>query len=421
MRSASAGMAARSEGAARLPREVWVIVSANFVIALGYALVAPALPAFAKSFDVSVTAASAVISTFAFARLAFAPVSGRLVVAIGERRVYLIGLFIVAVMTGMCAFATAYWQLVVFRTLAGIGSTMFTVSAIGLMIHLTPSPLRGRASGLWGTSFLLGNVTGPLIGGGLIAISLRAPFLVYAGALLVAMAIVWVFLRHSTLISGNGDDSTPAMSLRTALRHRTYLAALASSFANGWTAFGVRVALTPLFIIEVLHREPSFAGTAFAVFGAGNVAMLLLSGKLSDTVGRKPIVLAGLVLAAFGTIWTGWTTSVFGFLAATVVAGLGTGLLSPPQQAVVADILGSKARGGQVLAVFQMTLDVGAVIGPLAAGALADGLSFGVAFSVTGALYLLAALAWLPAEETLPKRARQAHPTPEEALEFPAR
>lgn len=421
MRTAAAGIAARSEETARLPREVWVIVAANFVIALGYALVAPALPAFAKSFNVSLTAASAVVSAFAFARLAFAPVSGRLVSVIGERRVYLIGLLIVAVMTGACAFATAYWHLIAFRTVAGIGSTMFTVSAIGLMIHLTPAPLRGRASGLWGTSFLLGNLTGPLIGGGLIAISLRAPFLVYAGALLVAIAIVWAFLRHSTLIAGNGDDAVSPLALRVALRHRTYLAALASSFANGWTAFGVRMALTPLFILEVLHREPAFAGTAFAVFAAGNVAMLLLSGKLSDSVGRKPIMLAGLVLAAVGTIWTGFTTSVAAFLIATVVAGLGTGLLAPPQQAAVADILGSKARGGQVLAVFQMTLDVGAVIGPLVAGLLADQVSFGFAFGVAGVLYLLAALAWAPALETLPGGVRRKHPTPEEALEVPGR
>jgi MFS family permease len=155
------------------------------------------------------------------------------------------------------------------------------------------------------------------------------------------------------------------------------------------------------------------------------VAMLLLSGKLSDTLGRKPLVLAGLVLAAAGTIWMGFTSTVPWFLASTVVAGLGTGLLTPPQQAVVADILGSKARGGQVLAVFQMTLDVGAVLGPLVAGLLADKASYAFAFGVTGGLYLLALLAWLPARETLPKLARQgtAHPTPEEtvSVELPGR
>jgi MFS family permease len=386
----------------RLPREVWVLVSANLAIALGFALVAPALPTFARSFDVSLTAASVVISSFAVARLVFAPASGRMVTVLGEKPVYLAGLLIVAFTTGACAFATAYWQLLTLRTLSGIGSTMFTVSAIGLLIRVTPAPLRGRASGLWGTSFLLGMVLGPLIGGGLIAISLRAPFVVYAATLFVASAIVWLFLRHSPLAATDAAE-TPAASLRETLRHRTYLAALASSFANGWTAFGVRVALTPLFITEVLHREDAFAGTAFAVFAAGNVVMLLLAGKLSDSLGRKPVVLAGLVLAGAGTIWVGFTESVPAFLVATIVGGLGTGLLTPPQQAAVADIIGNEARGGQVLAVFQMTLDVGAVLGPVVAGLLADQLSFGFAFGVTGALYLVAALSWLPAKETLPR------------------
>jgi MFS family permease len=398
--STTAGVDART----RLPREVWVIVAGNLAIAVGYALVAPALPAFARTFNVSVTAASAVISAFAVARLVFAPAAGRLVTMIGERWVYLTGVGIVAVTTGACAFAQSYWQLVTLRTLSGIGSTMFTVSAIGLMIHVTPAPLRGRASGLWSASFLLGNVVGPVIGGGLITISLRAPFLVYSGTLFVAMAIIWYFLRHSSAITDGDDEQTPVLTLRGAFAHRTYWAALIASFANGWAAFGVRMALTPLFIVEVLHREEAFAGTAFAVFGAANVAALLISGRLSDIWGRKPLALMGLVVGSAGTIWVGFTESVPAFLLATIVGGFGTGLLSPPMQAAVADILGGKARGGQVLAAFQMSLDVGAVIGPLVAGLLVDHASFGAAFCVTGLLYVVAALAWLQAKETLPSK-----------------
>ncbi len=117
--------------AAKLPQEIWVLVAASFVIALGFGLVAPALPQFARSFDVSVTAATIVISSFAFMRLVFAPMSGTLVQKLGERPVYIVGLLIVAVSTGACAFAGEYWQLLLFRSLGGIGSTMFTVSASG--------------------------------------------------------------------------------------------------------------------------------------------------------------------------------------------------------------------------------------------------------------------------------------------------
>ena len=403
----------------RLPSEVWVLVAANFVIAAGFGLVAPALPTFARSFDVSVTAASIVISAFAVARLVFAPPAGKLVTAFGERKIYLAGISIVAVTTGACAFAQEYWHLVLFRSIGGIGSTMFTVSAIALLIRLTPTPLRGRASGLWGTGFLMGSVAGPLMGSGLLTISLRTPFLVYAGALFVAVGIVWWFLRNSTLAAKVAQDDTVAITVRQAVGHRAYRAALSSSFANGWAVFGVRVSLVPLFITEVLHREDAFAGTALAVFAAGNVVMLLLSGRLTDSWGRKPVAIIGLVVSGGGTIWVGYTESVTMFLVATIVAGLGAGLLAPPQQAVVADVIGSKGRGGPVLAGFQMSADIGAVIGPIVAGVLADQLSFSWAFLVTGAFFLVAMLVWLPAPETLPRRddddTRQ-HPTPGEAV-----
>jgi MFS family permease len=408
---------AEDKTATRLPGEVWVLVAANFVIAAGFGLVAPALPTFARSFDVSVTAASIVISAFAVARLVFAPASGRLVTSLGERRVYLSGISIVAVTTGACAFAADYWQLLLFRSVGGIGSTMFTVSAIALLIRVTPAPLRGRASGMWGTGFLLGNVTGPLLGGGLITISLRAPFLVYAGMLFVAVAIVWWFLRKSALAAPVTDDSAPKITLRAAARHRAYLASLASSFANGWAVFGVRVSLVPLFVEEVLRRDGAFAGTALAVFAAGNVVALLVSGRLADTIGRKPMVILGLLVTGGGTVWIGFTDTVVLFLVASAVSGIGSGVLAPAQQATVADVIGSKARGGPVLAAFQMSADIGAVIGPIAAGLLADHLSYAAAFAVTGALSLVAALVWLRAPETLPRDGEATtHPTPEEAL-----
>ena len=100
--------AARLRSRPGLPREIHVLAAAAFVIAIGYGLVAPALPAFARSFDVGFTAASAVVSAFALFRLGFAPVSGRLVGRLGELRTYVLGLGIVAASTGACAFAGAY-------------------------------------------------------------------------------------------------------------------------------------------------------------------------------------------------------------------------------------------------------------------------------------------------------------------------
>lgn len=129
-----------------IPREIRVLIASAFVIAIGFGLVAPVLPQYAASFDVGVAAASIIVSAFAFMRLVFAPAGGVLITRLGERPVYLAGLLIVAASTGACAVAGGYWQLLIFRGLGGVGSTMFTVSAMGLIVRLAPPTIRGRVS-----------------------------------------------------------------------------------------------------------------------------------------------------------------------------------------------------------------------------------------------------------------------------------
>ena len=80
---------------ARLPVDVRLLVGAGFVVAVGYGVVAPALPEYARSFNVGITAAAAVVSGFALVRLAFAPASGRLVDRLGEPLVFSCGLLVV--------------------------------------------------------------------------------------------------------------------------------------------------------------------------------------------------------------------------------------------------------------------------------------------------------------------------------------
>jgi MFS family permease len=396
----------REPGVRDLPRETWVLVAGGFIVAVGMGIVSPALPAFATSFGVGVTAASFIISAFALMRLLFAPVSGRLVTAMGERRIYSLGITIVGISSTACAFADSYWQLLVFRALGGIGSTMFTVSGVGLLIRLAPPHLRGRASGLWATSFLLGNISGPIVGGLVVGYSLRLPFITYGVALFIAAFLGWFLLRKSTLAAPVRDDETPKMPLGEALRNRAYLASLLSNFGNGWAVLGVRLALVPLFVVEALKAPESMSGVALSVFAAGNAGVLLLSGRVADKVGRKPMVLSGLVVAGLATAVMGVTTSVAAFLVLSAVAGMGAGVLNPAQNAAVADVIGSKRRGGPVLATFQQAADLGQIVGPLAAGALADAVSFQAAFAVTGSAMLLGLLAWLGAPETRPKTNR---------------
>ncbi|GAB3527100.1 MFS transporter [Arthrobacter monumenti] len=400
-----------------IPQEIRVLIAAAFVIALGYGLVSPVLPQFAQSFDVGVAAASVIVSAFAFTRLIFAPVGGQLIGKLGERPVYVTGLLIVAASTGACAFAQDYWQLLIFRGLGGIGSTMFTVSAMGLIIRLAPPSIRGRVSSAYASAFLLGSIGGPVLGGLLAGFGLRVPFLVYAVALLIANAVVFFRLKDASLGSKEAKKKQIPMTFREAIRDSAYRSALASSFANGWSSFGVRVALIPLFAAAALGAGPQIAGIALAVFAAGNAAALTVSGRLADSIGRKPLILTGLVVNGVATGAIGFTDTVWLFLTVSVIAGMGSGLLNPAQQATVADVVGNDRSGGKVLAAFQMTADTGAILGPILAGLLADRLSYSWAFGLTGVIALLAATAWLGGRETLSRDEHVEHSKKDEAAE----
>ncbi|QCP06373.1 MFS transporter [Brevibacterium sp. CS2] len=201
---------------AKLPTDIWVLVAGAFIVAIGYGIIAPVLPQFAESFGLGVTAATIVVSSFAFFRLVSAPAGGRLVNRLGERPVYVTGLLIVAASTFAVALAQTYWQLLLFRALGGLGSTMFTVSAMALIIRLAPPTARARAAGRYATAFLLGNIAGPVVGGLMAGWGMRVPFLVYAAALVAAAAVVYFRLgRNERLLAAeqaaqDQDDREPA-------------------------------------------------------------------------------------------------------------------------------------------------------------------------------------------------------------------
>ncbi|GAA4396116.1 MFS transporter [Tsukamurella soli] len=384
----------------RVPAEVWVLVAASFVIALGYGVVAPALPEFARSFDVGIAAASAVVSAFAIMRLAFAPATGPIVRRLGERSGYMAGVLVVAVSTLAVAFAHSYWQLLLFRGLGGVGSVLFTVSSMGLMIRVAPVDIRGRISGVYSSSFVLGSISGPLLGGALVGFGLRVPFVVYAVALVVAVAVVFLALRHSQLARPEPVVAAAALTVRVALRDSAYRAAVVTALVFGWV-YAMRVSLVPLFFATVLHQPDAIAGYALATYALGDVIAMFPAGRASDRFGRKPFLIAGMLVLAAGTVALALSGSVLVAFVTTAISGLGTGMVSPNLQAVLADVLYGHGRSGSALSTYQMAQDAGTITGPLVAGAIAQGLGFSWAFGVTAVLAVLAAVVWLPARESL--------------------
>jgi len=384
-----------------LPPEVAVLTAVAFSVALGFGIVAPAIPLFAKAFGVSNFDAGWVISVFALVRFVSAPVAGRLVNRLGERVVMATGIGIVGLSSLLAGLSTSYPQLLVLRGVGGLGSAMFTVSSFALLLRVAAPDQRGRAAGTYQTGFLLGAIAGPAFGGPLTAWSLRAPFFVYAVTLLVAGAVATVFLARTALLeqarTAGTIDRAPT-PLGTALRSSAYRAAVANNFSVGWAIFGVRSSLIPLFVVEGLRLGPSWTGAGLVLSAVVQGLVLVPAGRLVDSRGRRPFLRAG---AAF-FVTAGVTMALAGgaglFLVAMALYGVGSAMLSVSCAAVVGDVIGG--RGGTPVAAFQMASDAGAFIGPLVAGLLADAASFEVAFLATAAVSVLALAMTLVMPET---------------------
>lgn len=380
-----------------LPVEVRALVIVAFMVALGYGVVAPAIPLFARQFGVGKTAAGAVISAFAFMRLVTAPFVGRLVNAFGERVMLATGIGVVAVSSLLAGFAQAYWQLLVLRGAGGVGSVMFSVSAASILIRVTPSHLRGRAQGAWAGAFLLGMIAGPAVGT-VATFSLRAPFFLYAGTLVVAGSLGLWTLRHSEFAARQSARSQP-MPLRTALRSRAYLGALAASFAGDWAVVGARTAIVPQFVHDRLGLGSGWVYTAFLVVSIVSGALLLPFGRIADSRGRRPVIIGGLLVGAIGFLLLPTVPTVAGLLVAMALLGVAGAADSVAPGAVMGDVVGG--RGGTVVAVFQMSGDLGAVIGPIAAGFIADWHGYAATFVVSAVVSAAPVPAVLAAPETL--------------------
>lgn len=390
-----------------LPADVYAMCGVAFCVALGFGVVAPAIPLFASEFGVNATAAGAVVSAFALMRLLSGLGAGRLTDWLGERSSLVLGLAVVAVSSLLAGLSQSYTQLIVLRGIGGVGSAVFGVAAVSIVLHVATQRNRGQAMGIYRSGFLLGGIVGPAAGGAALGISLRAPFFLYAGTLALSAAVALVFLGRPSGAAPDvdppvegADTGTPAVpsvegptaaadpGLRELVRTVEYQVALVTNLAVGLAVFGLRSAVVPLLFVHSLHTSNSFVAWAFLASALVQTALMIPAGRWSDTAGRRPALLTGAFVSAAGMAMLAVGGSVWLAMLAMAVFGAGGAFLGSVPAALVGDVAGR--RSGTVVAVFNMASDAGAVVGPVLAGFLVDHGSFAAAFGLGAAVVALA-------------------------------
>lgn len=343
------------------------------------------------------------ISLYGFVNSAFQPLMGALSDRLGRRKMLIqAGLALVGTGTLTFIFARRFVDLLVLRTLQGVGVAITIPASLALMAVITEKKTRGGSMGFYSTMRMLGFALGPLIGGFLkVHFGFNAAFYAGAGFSFLAMLLVQIWV-HDVPVPKKAAVAKRFQIIDPSLLNAGILSAALATFvmANG---FSMVTTLENEFNARLDMTALGF-GIAFSMLMVGRLAFQIPLGRLSDFIGRKPLVLVGLLLMAPATALLGEVNDMHQLILARLFQGIASACIAAPAFAVVADLSQTGGEGRQ-MSVITMGFSLGLAAGPLLAGLLAV-LFFELPFLVGGLMSLVAAwivLRYMP--ETVQRKA----------------
>lgn len=329
------------------------------------------------------------ISLFGLVNSALQPVMGALSDRFRHRKLFILaGLFLMASGTFLFIFANRFVDLLLLRSLQGVGLAVTLPASMALMASFTRRESRGSAMGFYTTLRIVGFAIGPLIGGFLhVHYGFNAAFLAGTGFVLLGMIFVQMWVHEKEI-----KAAVSAQVQRFKVFDRTILSG--GILGLGTATFVMAASFTMMSTLEVQFNQ-RLDQTAFGfsvAFSALMVTRLFSQiplGHLSDRIGRKPLIIAGLLLMAPTTALHGEVATTFQLTALRLIQGLASAGIAAPVFALAADLAraGSEARQ---MSIVTMSFGLGIATGPLIAGVLAV-VSFELPFLIGGVLSLIAA------------------------------
>jgi MFS family permease len=342
------------------------------------------------------------VAAFGLTKAATNLVAGALADRYGRKRVLVAG-WLVGLPVPLLLIAAPDWSwIIAANVLLGINQGLTWSTTVIMKIDLVGPVRRGLATGIneaagYGAVALTALLTGWIAA----EAGLRPwPFLLGLAYAVVGLALSVALVRETrghveheqrvvaAAASGAPDERVPAPAWRTVfwqatVRDPTLSAASQAGLVNNlndgmaWGLLPLHYAAAGLSIGEI--------GVLAAAYPAVWAIAQVPAGALSDRLGRKPLIVAGMLLqaGAIAVIALGGSFPVW--LAAAGALGLGTALVYPTLLAVVADVAGPAWRGAAI-GVYRLWRDLGFAAGAILAGVVADRLGMAAAIGVVAAL-----------------------------------
>ncbi|HYP26112.1 MAG TPA: MFS transporter [Blastocatellia bacterium] len=352
-----------------------IIFITVFIDLVGFGIVIPVLPIYARRFDASETVIGLLLGVFSAMQFIFSPILGRLSDRVGRRPVLLFSLigtsagFVIMGLAGL-GLGNALLLLFLGRIIDGIsGANISTAQAY--IADVTPPAKRASGMGLIGAAFGLGFIVGPALGGVLSRVSLSAPFF-FAAGLAAANAVALYFLLPESLKPEHRDRSRRRASIAEVLRESGswHLGVIMGTWFFATLAFSMLTAIYALFTLLRFNYDAAHVGYIFAFVGlVGAIIQGGLIGRLVKAFGDKALVIAGTAVTALSMFWLPLSDSLGNLLLATTGIAVGNSLSTPTLNAM-ASKSASALLQGRVLGVLQSVASLARIIGPVLGGFL---------------------------------------------------
>ncbi len=305
------------------------------------------------------------------------------------------GLAFMGVVELLFVLTNTYAELLGLRVLQGLGLGLTVPPSLAIITAASERANRGGSMSIYSTSRILGIGVGPLIGGALHThFGFSINFLLGGGLVVVAALLVL------SLVPAEKGKRPPRQ--RSGMFNRAMLNR--SILTVGYAAFVMAASFTLILSLETqfdsrFHQTSFLFSVEFSVLVGALVLSQLPLGKLSDHIGRKPLVIAGLLLLAPTTAFQGTVGSYGPLLLLRTLQGFGVAAVSGPGFALVGDLRVPGSEGRQ-MSIVTMAYGLGIASGPLLSGLLSP-VSFALPFYVVAGLAITAtALIWWLAVET---------------------
>jgi MFS family permease len=328
------------------------------------------------------------ISLYGLMNSILQPLTGAISDRVSRRKpIIQIGLLLMGAGTLAFIFASRFTDLLLIRALQGIGVALTVPASLALITTATEKRTRGGSMGIYTTMRMVGFAIGPLLGGFLqIHYGFNATFFAGAAAIFVGMVLVQFWVKEMPA-DVSTETNRPFRIIDPQLLTAGIIGLGIATFVMA-SAFSMMTTLEQQFNTRLNETALGFS-IAFSALMISRLLFQIPLGRLSDRIGRKPLIVIGLLMMTPATILLGEVVTTFQLTVVRLFQGLASAGIAAPAFALAADLATGGSEGRQ-MSIITMGFGLGIALGPLIAGVLAVAF-FELPFFVGGVLSLLGA------------------------------